>query len=143
AACSPEQAPAAGAQAERASKLVAGVGIRALDVGVLRPGSAAARVHVHRTRFGSRVVVLFAVDALRRTVFVRGAYSHRIAVAADRDANAEPVVVSRVRRLEERLLHPRRAVANEHIAASGGCVRLLVHNAAEWSDAPFQTVLLC
>src|SRR5439155_18096664 len=83
-----------------------------------------------------------AVDALRRAVFVGRADGHGVAVTADRNADAEPVVVTGVRCLEEYLLRPRGAVANEHVGGSRRGVGPLIHVASGRIDTGFQAVFV-
>ena len=95
-----------------------------LDVGLLRPGRARAREDVDRARRLRRVVGLVAVDAGRVLSSVDRADGERIAVAAQRDREAELIAIAEavgrpgftgVRRLDVRLLRPGCAAAREHI----------------------------
>ena len=98
--------------------------MRALDIGLLRPRAARPREHVHRARRLRRVVALVAVDLLRRAVLGGGADRQRVAVAAQRDREAELVAVAKVvalagfagvRGLDVRLLRPGGAGAGENV----------------------------
>src|SRR5205809_2481316 len=82
--------PAVAAERDRAAELVELLGVRTLEVGLgRRPRRAVAREYVHSARFVGRVVVLLAVDALRRAVLVRRTDGHRVAIAAQVQPDTE------------------------------------------------------
>src|ERR1043166_6161798 len=93
---------------------------------MLGPGGARAGEQVHRTRFGRRVVVLFAVDARGGAVLVLRADGHSVAVAADGDADAEPILLARVRGLQKDLLGPGGSVPDKDIRGARRRVRRLI-----------------
>src|SRR5437773_9765382 len=141
AACSHDHNSAVPTQRNRASELVTGSGVRSLDIGLLGPGSAAASEIINCAGLRCRGICLVAVDAFRRAVFVLGAHSQCIAVAADVEADSEPVLSVRVRRLDEGLLGPSPAVSNEDVRSTGRGIKLLVVVAARgidpWGQAVF------
>src|SRR5438034_10346454 len=100
--------PAVPAQCRGAPEPVELLRLRALDVVVLLPRAADAREDVQRAGFVGRGVVLLSVDALRRAVFVGRADSQRIAVTAQGEADAEPLLLDDVGCLEIPLLRPSR-----------------------------------
>src|SRR5206468_8556910 len=103
------------AESHGASKLIVGLGIRRFDVSRLSPGGSCAREEVHGACVFSGLVVLLAVDALGAAIFNLSTHGQRIAVAAKRQAGAEPVFFARIRRLDESLLCPGGAVANKNV----------------------------
>src|SRR5438093_1408196 len=61
--------PAVAAQGNAAAELVEFLRVRSLEIYLLRPGRTVAPEQVHGARFVGRLVVLVAIDALRRAVF--------------------------------------------------------------------------
>src|SRR3972149_2127372 len=82
---------AVSSEGDGASKLVKGVRIRALDVGLLGPGVGATSEDVNGAGFIGRVAALVAVDALGGAIFVLRAHHQGVAVAAHGHAHSEPV----------------------------------------------------
>jgi len=65
------------------AELGAGLRVRWLDVGLLRPRVASARENVDRARVEDRVIRLIAVDGTGRAGFVRRANRQRSAIRAE------------------------------------------------------------
>src|SRR4029450_536270 len=86
-----------------------------------------------------------AVDTLRTVVLERRANQCGVAVAAQCEAVAEPVARMNRRRLDVRLLHPRRSAAGENICrTAGGVGRLIVtaDRGASLHDSHAETILV-
>ena len=101
-------------------------GVRRLDVGVLRPGVSGAREDVGGARLRNRVVVLITVHAGRGARFPRRGHRQRISVAAEREAEAELIALTRVRGLDVRLLRPGVAAPHVDIDGAGVVERVVV-----------------
>ncbi len=107
-----------------------------LHVCLLRPGIAAPREHVDRTRRHGRIVRLVAVDPAGVAVLARRPHRHRVAVAADGNRIAEGVALlglAGIRCLEVGLLRPGRPAPREDIHRAGlpdRVVRLVAVDAA-------------
>ena len=80
-------------QAHVVAEQVGRFGVRALDIRLLRPGVPRPREHVDGAGGLGRVVRLVPVDAGGRAVFGGRADGHRVAVAAQREREAELVAV--------------------------------------------------
>ena len=99
--------------------------VRGLDVGLLGPGAAAvADEDVHRAGIRCAVVVLVAADAGGGAVLPVRPHGQGIAIAGQRQGEAEQVVRPRVRGLDVGLLGPgAAAVADEDVHRAGSrCV---------------------
>ena len=94
-------------------------GVGRLDVGLLRPGAAAAREHVDGAGLRDRVVTLVAVDAFGVARFPERRHRQRVAVGAERDVVAEAGAHLGIRRLEVGLLRPAAAAAGIDVHGAG------------------------
>src|SRR5204862_8144120 len=97
--------------AEFVERLVVGT----LYVGLLRPARSAAREEVNGPGFLGRVIILLAVDPLRRAVLELRRDGERVAVAADLQARTEPVFLAGIRGFNECLLRPLGPLADEYV----------------------------
>ena len=86
------QRVAVGAQRDDVPELRAHLGIRRLDVGLLRPSFALPHEDIHRAGAVHRVVVLVAVEPLRAATLVRRSDRHGVPVAADGHAPSSMTV---------------------------------------------------
>ena len=86
------QRVAVGAQRDDVPELRAHLGIRRLDVGLLRPSFALPHEDIHRAGAVHRVVVLVAVEPLRAATLVRCSDRHGVPVAADGHAPSSMTV---------------------------------------------------
>src|SRR5262249_31306281 len=68
--------------------------IGVLDVGLLPPSLAAAGKDVGGAGFFARIVLLVAVDTFRAAIFVGRADNHGVAVSADGDSHAKPILLA-------------------------------------------------
>src|SRR5437867_6136713 len=96
------------------AELVNRVVFRVFHVGRLRPARPGPREEIDGAGLLRGVIVLLAVDSLRGAVLELCGNRQRVAVAADLQPGAEPVFLAGVRRLDERLLRPLRALADEY-----------------------------
>jgi hypothetical protein len=98
---------------DAAAKLIVGLGVGGLHVGLLAPDPSRPLEHIDRARFGTAVIRLIPVDARRTAVLTKG--SDRQGVAIERDAVAKHVPGLGVGSLQVGLLAPDPSRPPEHI----------------------------
>ena len=113
------QSVAVGAQGYRPAEFIAGAGIAGLDIGLLFPGARRAREYIHRAGCAGRVVGLVAIDAGGRAVLRIGPDRQRVAIVAQGNRPAEPVIGIGIAGLDIGLLLPGARRTCEHVHRAG------------------------